>query len=238
MFNNELLLLASTAETSPYPGYIKANLTIGGAQYTHSDCYGYYPKATDDGGQIRPQGNLEPACGFTRLLTDSAYQGPIQNRADPIVDSTKPFYYNDVLYIPGDDSSAFHREWASMVGQTVEVYLQDEYPEYLNTELYTEAKLTPYLEKIGAYKTTIGFKDGNGKLLPSLGYTYLYATEDFIDPEGTMRSYSSTKSRNFYWNGVLFDKTGYLNGKEKQLFTAWKTAAELGKTVTVYLQNP
>ena len=112
-------------DPNPYPGFTKANLTIGQKE----NSFGY----SDDFTVI--PGKLEPTNGFTELYQGTRNVNTLLDYDEPLeqfVQCTRDFYYKGIRYQNGDvvSGEGSPAEWGdqsddSKVGQTVEVYLQD-----------------------------------------------------------------------------------------------------------------
>lgn len=71
-----------------------------------------------------------------------------------------------------------------------------------------------------------------GTLTPSLGYTQLWAGEDYSSSIGTYRQFYAT--RPFYLNGTLY-QTSYNNDTASYLLSLFSSLK--GQTIEVYLKN-
>lgn len=124
------MLLVSNS--SPYPGYTKAILTIGylysptydnsGAEGTLFEYAGYsygFSRASSSGSI----GDLTPQLGYITLVLWHGTQYDLYS-----LGATRPFYYNGYKFVGGANDRKIidlYNEWSKLNGKSVEVYLQN-----------------------------------------------------------------------------------------------------------------
>lgn len=126
MFNKKALV--ASVETSPYPGFTRAILTIGKVENTYSEVSDgegnlvYYTDYTY-GFSLGRLGDLSPSLGYTAL---SIYY--MANRSLYFYNATRPFYCNGKFYstsLNKDDTYTLFSYFASIYPASVEVYLKN-----------------------------------------------------------------------------------------------------------------
>ena len=95
-----------------YPGYIESTLTISDLGKP-----GYLGYNIIDHGKDYPDvgGSLNPDVGFTELWVDVFKR---------VVNSTRPFYFNEVLYQQGSSENGLYDIFSNNIGKQVTVYLK------------------------------------------------------------------------------------------------------------------
>ena len=123
MVNRKVMLAKSVGDTQPEPGYWPAKLTIG-----HNDkLLWHYGFDADNGvGKLEPIGNVK----FILVIAMSnppAAQDTYASTGD--TNNKQPhFYYTGQKYTSltesGEKPLALFKEWKSLVGQTVDVWIE------------------------------------------------------------------------------------------------------------------